>query len=427
MRWLVGKFEPETIFLWLYGDAGAGKSSICQTFAVKCAQEQRLLASFFFWRNDPRRSSHTSLMATLIHQAVAAIPDLRTLVAAAIDRDPSIFQKHLERQIVSLLVEPINELVSTPELDQSSLPALILIDGLDECASTAGQCEILEAFSKALSRCRLGLKILIASRSEVDIMAAFNSNPLSHLSTRIALNASFCPDEDMRKFLHSTFEAIKSTHPLKAYIPPSWPSSDVIPTLVERSSGQFIFVSTIGKYVSDRDQKPTEQLEIIMALRPAPTDTNMPYMELNALYTHVLSRVPPHKIEKALDILSFILVVRPRLLEKQFLPSIADRLLGRYSKTTDRTPHYDALLSLLCLQPGDIVFYLANLSSLVEVDNNNSHGNLPNIRISHASLGDFLLDRHRSHKFYCNPQQFFGKVLCICLKDSNRTSDGVCH
>jgi len=53
MRWLVGKFEPETIFLWLYGDAGAGKSSICQTFAVKCAQEQRLLASFFFWRNDP--------------------------------------------------------------------------------------------------------------------------------------------------------------------------------------------------------------------------------------------------------------------------------------------------------------------------------------------------------------------------------------
>ena len=44
---LLFKFKPKTVFLWLYGDAGAGKSSISQTFAVRCAEERHLLGNLF--------------------------------------------------------------------------------------------------------------------------------------------------------------------------------------------------------------------------------------------------------------------------------------------------------------------------------------------------------------------------------------------
>jgi len=415
MDWLVGNIEPNAIVLWMYGDAGAGKSSIGQTFAVKCAEKRRLLATFFFWRNDPQRSSHTALVATLIHQAVTIVPALRALVAIVIDRDPSILEKHLKLQIISLLIEPINELVSTPDFDQSSIPTLILIDGLDECSTDINQVSILKAFAEALPLCRHNLKILIASRAEVEIVSTFNSSPLIHRCTRLGLNASFQADADIEKFLVDTFEAIKSMHPLRAYIPASWPSRDVIRTLVARSSGQFIFASTVGKYVSGPDQRPMEQLDIIMAVRPAPVNANMPYTELNALYSHVLSCVSTRNIDKALDILSFSLIVSPA--------GILDKLL-RFRESTFIKERfvYQAMHLLLSLEPGDLEFYLGKLSSIVQVSHDVVHKDFPYIRILHASLGDFLLDPQRSHRFYCNQQRILTRMLGVCLESF--TTDG---
>jgi len=401
MDWVIGNYEPEAIFLWLYGDAGAGKSSIAQTFAVRCAQERHLLASFFFWKNDPQRSSHTALIATLIHQAITIIPALRVLVAAAIDRDPSILEKHLTRQIMSLLIEPLNVLVSTPDFDASSSPTLILIDGLDECTTANAQRSILEAFAAALPHCRYGIKLLIASRPELEINATFNTNPFNLVSSRVALSASFKADEDIRKFLLDTFNKIKLSHPHSVLIPASWPSDDVIPTIVRRSGGQFILPSTIAKYVSDPHQKPMEQLDTVMAVRPDPFDANIPNTELNALYTHALSRVPSYKIERSLEILSFTVIVSP-ILDPQVQPQI--------------------MVSLLSLEPGDTEFYLADLTSLVQVQYDKD---LPSVRILHASFGDFLLDPQRSHKFHCDPGSFFAKISGYGLE--LLTKDGLCH
>jgi len=388
----------------MHGDAGAGKSSIAQTFALKCSRERRLLASFFFWGNDALRSSHTALVATLIHQALTAVPALRPLVAAAMQRDPSILEKNLEHQLFSLLIEPLNELISRPSFDHAYLPSLILIDGLDECSGANHQCSILKAFTEVLPHCHRKIRILVTSRAEVEIKAMFNSGPLLQLSTRVALDASFKPDADIRNFLIDKFDEVRSKHPLGPYIPASWPGNHVIPTLVNRSSGQFIFASTVGKYISDPNQKPSEQLDIIMAVRPAPTDTNMPYTELNALYTHVLTCLPFHKIEKALDILFFIILLRPYFSDPSWTP-----LPGR--RRTE-----DALCSILSLEPADLVFYLVNLSSIVEVNIDDAKRHFPTVRLSHTSLGDFLLDPHRSRRFYRHPETFISKVLCVYLE-----------
>ena len=407
MRWLFGNFEPQTLFLWLYGDAGAGKSSIAQTFAIQNAQQGRVLGSFFFWRDDAQRSTHLGVVATLVYQAVIAVPALRSLVSSAIELDPAIFKKHLKVQLISLLVDPINTLICTPGFNVSCIPSLIVIDGLDECSTTELQCSILKAFADALPLCGHRLRVLIASRPEVEIKAMFNSFPIMNLSTRIALDASFKPDSDIRKYLVDAFETIKSTHLLGVYIPASWPGGDVIQKLVARSSGQFIFASTIGKYIADPEQRPTEQLDVIMAIRPIPVDANMPYTEVNALYTHVLSSVPPHKIEMALNILLLVAVIP---LSIRALVPFATFL----SKNSKHVP--PSLLSLLQLNRGDPEFYLAKVSSLVTIHNYGNDKDLPDIRISHASLSDFLLDPLRSQEFYRSPQSIFVKVAGICLE-----------
>jgi len=376
MGWLFGNFEPQALFLWLYGDAGAGKSSIAQTFAIQNAQQGRVLGSFFFWRDDAQRSTHLGVVATLVYQAVIAVPALRSLVSSAIELDPAIFKKHLKVQLISLLVDPINTLICTPGFNVSCIPSLIVIDGLDECSTTELQCSILKAFADALPLCGHRLRVLITSRPEVEIKAMFNTFPIN-LSTRIALDASFKPDADIRKYLVDIFETIKSTHLLGVYIPASWPGADVIQKLVARSSGQFIFASTIGKYIADPEQRPTEQLDVIMAIRPIPVDANMPYTEVNALYTHVLSSVPPHKIKMALNILLLVAVI----------PLSIRALLPFATFLSQNSKHVPpSLLSLLQLNRGDPEFYLAKVSSLVTIHNYGNDKDLPDIRISHAYL-----------------------------------------
>jgi len=255
--WIIGFEEPEAIFLWLCGDAGAGKSSIAQSLCAQLAQEGQLLGSFFFWRNDPERSTHIALVATLFYQAVIALPGLGDLVAAVVEQDPAIFNKHFKIQLISLLINPINTLISTTDINPSSIPSVIVIDGLDECSGRDIQCSLLSSLACAIPKCNLRWRVLISSRPEVEIKSVFNSKPLLDLSCRLALHASFETDTDIRNFLVDTFDNIKQTHPLKSHIQPSWPGGDVIYQLVQRSSGQFIFASTVGRYISEPRQKPT--------------------------------------------------------------------------------------------------------------------------------------------------------------------------
>jgi len=58
---------------------------------------------------------------------------------------------------------------------------------------------------------------------------------------------------------------------------------------VYKSSGQFIYVSTIVKFVSSRRRGPDHRLEIVLDLRPKGKD--LPFTELDALYRYVLSFV----------------------------------------------------------------------------------------------------------------------------------------
>jgi hypothetical protein len=116
-----------------------------------------------------------------------------------------------------------------------------------------------------------------------------------------------------------------------------------------------------------------DRLDIVLGIRPPQRD--LPFAELDALYTHILAGV--ENIETALEILSFL-------------------LLGL--KSGDRDLGLLDIEKFLALERGDVELFLGDLNSLVNI------GPEKRIDILHASLKDFLVDPARSKALWINPR-----------------------
>jgi predicted ATPase len=169
MKWVKWEGDLKSFIMWVYGPAGAGKSAIAQTIAELCETEMILLASFFFSRNDPSRSSVKPLIATIAYQITLNLPDVRDAILGAVERDPLIFSKSLGVQLKSLIVEPLQPLIDAGFFNEPTSRRLVIIDGLDECSDPKVQRNIVEVLANAQQQHRLPLIFLFASRPERDI------------------------------------------------------------------------------------------------------------------------------------------------------------------------------------------------------------------------------------------------------------------
>ena len=250
MKWIKWEKGLDAFIMWVYGPAGSGKSAIAQTIAEMCEEEMILLASFFFSRSDPSRSDVNPLISTIAYQITLNLPQVQDAILGAIERDPLIFSKSLAVQFKSLILAPLQPLAEAGFFSRPTSRRLVILDGLDECSDSKIQKNIVEVLANAQQQHRFPLIFLIASRPEQHISLAFSTGLLPDVTTRIALDESYLPDEDIRLFLIDKFQEIRSTHRLRAYIPPHWPLPNVLNQLVRKSSGQFIYASTVIHYVS---------------------------------------------------------------------------------------------------------------------------------------------------------------------------------
>ena len=374
MDWVHGleELDRRCYFMWLYGPAGAGKSAIAQTIAELCYELKLLAASFFFSRTATGRSDDSRLIATLTYQLCLSIPEIRTYVEDAVELDPNIFSLSPEDQLQKLIIEPLSHLYDNPNQDCGHIyPKLILIDGLDECASaTYVQRYVLQILAKKLP---IPMLFLVASRPEPHIRAFFTAESMASITTTLALDDSYLPDADVKVFLEAKFHAIKRDHPLRHQLLESWPSAVDIDRLVRKSSGQFIYASTVMKYVESPRHWPTDRLAIIFGIMSCGNDT--PFAALDALYTHIFSSV--EDINKVLEVFSVLLLVKT----------------SRFRKSSK------LIEDLLGLRRGDLNVTLLDLHSILDIPLKAASGE---IRILHASLGDFLLDQARSRTYHIN-------------------------
>jgi len=386
MDWILGLDvdDQNAVIMWLYGPAGAGKSAIAHDIARRSDLEKFLLASFFFSRSDPARSDAKSLIATIAYQIAINIPGTRGNIVATIERDPLIFTRSLEAQVTSLIVEPLREPLETGYFSTSTPRRLIIIDGLDECDTPTMQCSILQVISHIFHNYRLPLLVFIASRPERHLTHSFTTGTLPKFHTTLALDDTYKPDDDIRLFLTDSFREVKDTHPMRRYLDHLWPSVEVLEQLVKKSSGQFIYASTVVKYVSSIRYQPADRLNVILGIRPPRHAHEMPFGELDALYKHIFTGLEDR--ETILLILGFQLVSAPRF--RLFRP--------------EHIEHF------FLLNRGDIEMLFGDLSSVITISK-------AGIRVLHASLGDFLLDVARSKEFHIDFSNIHTRCMRLCF------------
>ena len=396
MDWILGLGvdDQNAVILWMYGPAGAGKSAIAHDIAHRCDLEKLLLASFFFSRSDPARSSAKFLIATIAYQIAITIPGTREKIVFTIEQDPLILTRSLEAQVTALIVEPLREPLEAGYFIAPTSRRLIIIDGLDECDSPAVQCSILQVISLLFHEYHLPLLILVASRPERQLTHSFRTGFLPEFHITLALDDTYKPDDDIRLFLTDNFRQVKATHPMSGYLDHSWPSVEVLEELIKKSSGQFIYASTVVKYVSSIRHQPADRLNIILGIRPPRHAREMPFSELDALYTHIFTSVEDRGT--VLLILGFFL-----------LPDVH----------TYPSPSMDIgdLEHFFLLRRGDIEMLFGDLSSLVIISTVK-----PCIRLLHASLGDFLCDPVRSKEFYIDLSSIHTTCMHLCFRHTKQ-------
>ncbi|KAF8799036.1 hypothetical protein BYT27DRAFT_7202800 [Phlegmacium glaucopus] len=393
MEW-IETIDKDEFFLWLYGPAGAGKSAIAQTIAELCHKAGLLAASFFFSRTASGRSGATLLIPTLSYQLTISIPEIVDHISLAIERDPLIFDRSLEVQFETLILKPLSALPSKDNhssKESKKYPRLIIIDGLDECNNAHNSHRsILSTLSSCLQHSSVPLIFLVASRPEQDIRSVFNQERMDSMTRRLALDDHYQPDVDIRLFLISKFEEIKAKHLLALHLPPSWPSALEVENLVRKSSGQFIYASTVMKFVESPRHRPTDRLDIIFGQKTP--GKQVPFAELDALYRLIF--LSAENIEAVLEVFAFRL-----LFQGIYTPcNIVEIFLG--------------------YQPGELQIILADLHSVIFVPppSLNRNSEKDQLRIFHASLGDFLLDRSRSGDLFIDASKAHARMAETCIE-----------
>ena len=273
---------------WLYGGAGVGKSAVAQSLSESFHAKKELAATFFLFRSDVSRNNGEQLIPTLASQLVNTFKGLESLIRERIRKSPHLFTKQYQVQMRELLVESLSglksqkapdslprcaveQLPSTVTMDmQGSWPRLVVIDSLDECQNQDVQCELLRIIARAIPLIPYLLWLLITSRPESHITCVFDHDPDLQAGITHQYNLSNNPDADMSiwKLLETEFKLICRVHPLTAYLPRArdWPGQRSITLLVERSSGHFIYASTVVKYIQPPRHRPDDRLKVILHL-----------------------------------------------------------------------------------------------------------------------------------------------------------------
>ena len=394
--WATGTIDANAFILWLYGPAGAGKTAIARKVAELVAERGLLLASFLFFRSDSKRNTMKPLVANIAYRVASVIPSAREPINTIIEADPLILSYSVETQLTKLVFEPLRLLVDQGYFSNRIFPPLIVIDGLDECLDRDSQTNLVQLLSSSVARYQLPLKFLIVSRPEFHIKSAIAIASEQSIVSHLELNNDFLPDDDIRYFLTDKFREIRTCHPFRSGIPSSWPSKQQMDTLICKASGQFIYASLAVRFINATCNSPMRQLDIVLELRP-PINRDLPFAELDTLYTYILS------CTKSLDLVLRILGLYDVLIHWaiEFAVEFVEYMLG--------------------LEHGDVCIHLSPLNSLLEVQEPHDYRE---ILFHHSSFMDFLHSPERSKDYYIDAQNSHFLIAQWILQLF--TSDGMC-
>ncbi|KAJ7883758.1 hypothetical protein B0H13DRAFT_1628972, partial [Mycena leptocephala] len=130
--------------------------------------------------------------------------------------------------------------------------ACVVLDGLDECFDRKQQEQILQLFMKAIQTNLLPIRLMLCSRPEPQLRTVLESEGTTPLYRSLALTTDRSAYKDIRKYLVAEFSRISSKFSrLGVHLGEAWPDEDALNRLVEKSSGIFIYASTVIRFIDD--------------------------------------------------------------------------------------------------------------------------------------------------------------------------------
>ncbi|KAM6491082.1 hypothetical protein JOM56_013321 [Amanita muscaria] len=385
--WMDDPNAPEHI-LWVHGPAGVGKSAIAQTISNLYGQE-KVGATFFFFRSDPIRNDGNRLFPTLAWQLALSVPIVKDLIASSLEEYPDLLTKAIEVQFNKLIAQPFVT-ISGGEAAAPTSTRVIIIDGLDECSASDVKLQerILKIIGNAVADTRFSLRFIISSRPEANIQDFFDQFQSPTLQIDLAnLDDAL---RDIETYLTSEFARIAVEQKLDLK---RWPVQGTIDTLVDKSSGQFVYASTVMKYVGDKYESAVAQLDVILGLKPSTGKS--PFSELDALYTGILKRQPDQ---------NFLKEFLPVLVARSMLSGVKD---GKFHKD-------DAML--LGLEETQLHRKLRGMCSILKFE--------PFLDVHHKSFLDFLDDSSRSGEYHISKhfanRRYMQRITDVLVKAASK-------
>lgn len=347
---------------WLNGMAGTGKTTIACSLSVALANRKQLGASFFCTHVLDECRDVLRILPTIAYQLARYSRVFQHALCKILDEDPDDAKRNILTQFRRLLREPlINVRVAMPG------NLVIVIDALDECDDDGLVRELLGLLFQYVAD--LPLKFFVASRPEPEIIDTMLSSG-ENLRTVLHLH------EIERSSVQADIELY-----LRNELASMPPNEDELQQLVKLSDNLFIYAATVVRYIQLR-KKPANSQERLRAVLTILPTSNRVYAELDALYTTILKGVlDDNDLEEwEIDRVRLVLWASVCVWEPVSVRTLA-LLTGLGEKYTKAI-----------VQSLRSVLYLREASGLVST--------------FHASFPDFIFNRERSRKFFCDKESY---------------------
>ena len=178
VEWVANKTgqgnAPQKNTYWFYGSPGIGKTSLAHSICASLHERNHLAGAFFCRRDDPNLSEPINILPTFIHKLAIIFPPFRIIVAKHLRSDPNLTPESMKG---SLFLDFIRSLPRHPEHT-----LVFVVDALDECGDAQSRPRLLKVLTNAAAQAPW-LKIIITSRTEVDIQHFFDTLTQSSYSS----------------------------------------------------------------------------------------------------------------------------------------------------------------------------------------------------------------------------------------------------
>jgi hypothetical protein len=385
-RWGGSRSSP-CIFC-LEGMAGTGKSTISRTAAAEFCRQGILAASFFFKRGAGDQGKAKRLFSTIAWQLASTIPSLAARVQQAVDREPDVSTKIIEKQFEQLLLQPLLDFRPS---EHGKPCYVIIIDALDECEGEGDVETILRLLPTVMEVQSISLRFFLTSRPEHAALLGFRR--LQEKDRQyLVLHTIPAPiiSRDISLFLEHRFAELRKTRSL----PDEWPGKDRLQTLITIAIPLFIFAATLCRFLEDTHWSPEERLVEFLA-DPATRSA----FEMNRTYLPILNQLltgrneaDSHKLQQEFREIIGVIVFLARPLSVDSLTTLLDK-----SKSTVKA-RVESFRSVLSVPGNDDIpvttlhlsfrDFLVSPECGIRIDETEMHGNIAShcLRIMKHSL-----------------------------------------